>query len=365
MPTDKNFKHLVRSRAQATGESYTAARSQLLRRRVGTARPPVVCAVTGAGGRVAYSLVFRLAAGEVFGPDQPVHLRLQDLDDVLPALEGLAMELEDCAYPLLAGVEVSSDYAAAFEGASWALLLGAPRRSAGMERRDLLGLTAASFAEQGRALDGSAADVRVIVTGNPANTNCLVARTVSDVADDRFYALLRLDHNRARSQLAGWADVPVDEVTRMSVWGNHSATMVPDAWHAEIGGRPAPDVVDEEWIANTFIPAVQNRGSELIQLAGASSAASAAEAVRDEVADLIRGTAAGDWTTLAVASRGEYGVPAGLQFGFPCRVRARAAEVIEDLVIQPAQAELLALTVAELEEEQTHALGIAKAAGRA
>ena len=359
MPKDKNFKHLVRSRAERTGEAYTAARAQVLQRRVGHTTPPVTCAITGAGGRVAYNLVFRLASGEVLGPDQPVRLHLQDLEAVLPSLEGLVMELDDCAFPLLAGVEVTSDYGAAFEGANWALLLGAPRRTEGMERGDLLGLTAPSFAVQGMALESAAPDLRVVVTGNPANTNCLVARTFSDVPEDRWFALLRLDHNRAHSQLAAAADVPIEEVSRVSVWGNHSATMVPDAWHATISGVPALEVVREEWMSTDFIPAVQNRGTALIQVAGASSAASAAAAVRDEVVQLMAGTVKDDWTTLAVASQGEYDVPVGLQFGFPCRVRAGLAEVVDGLDIPALQADLIRRTIAELEDERERALSMA------
>lgn len=359
MPTDKNFKRLIRNRAATTGESYTAARAQLLRRKVGGSKPPLVCAVIGAGGRVAYNLVFRLAAGEVFGPNQPVVLHLQDLDEVLPTLEGTAMELEDCAFPLLAGVEISSDYAASFDGASWAMLLGAPRRTAGMQRRDLLGLTAASFAEQGRALASAASDVRVLVTGNPANTNCLVARMASDLPAERWFALMRLDHNRARSQLAAGADVPVNEVRRVTVWGNHSATMVPDSWHAQIAGRPALESVSEEWMTSEFIPVVQNRGAQLIDVAGASSAASAAAAIRDEIAEISFGTPKGDWTTLGVVSAGDYGIPEGLQFGLPCRARFGRIEVIEDLDIGPAQARLLAATADELVNERDEALSLA------
>lgn len=223
MTKDKDFKRLVRERAKKTGESYTTARAQLVTRQPSASVAPVVCAVTGAAGRVAYNLLFRLVSGEVFGPDVPVVLRLIDVEDALPQLAGTVIELEDCSAPLLAGIDATSDYVAGFEGASWVLMLGAPRRTAGMERRDLLAATAASFSIQGRAIQHAAAsDVRVLVVGNPANTNCLIARLAApDVPEDRWMAMLRLDHNRTRAQLAQHAHVPLDAVARVSVWGNH------------------------------------------------------------------------------------------------------------------------------------------------
>jgi malate dehydrogenase len=364
MPKDKDFKRLVRERSARTGESYSTARAQLLRRTAApaTARvAPVVCAVTGAAGRVAYNLLFRLSSGEVFGPDVPVALRLVDVDEALPALEGVVIELEDCSYPLLASVDATSDYTAGFADASWLLLLGAPRRTVDMERRDLLAATAASFAVQGQAVAAAAADdVRVLVVGNPANTNCLIARrAAAEVPGDRWFAMLRLDHNRARSQLAQHAGAPLEAVSNISVWGNHSPTMVADAWHARIDGRPACEVVDEDWIASAFVPGVQQRGAHLIEVAGASSAASAATALADSIHDIANGTRGGDWTTAAVVSHGEYGIPEGLQFGFPVSFRNGSAHVVEDLDIGSTQQALLDRTVAELVDERDLALHLA------
>lgn len=356
MPKDKDFKRLVRSRATHTGESYSAARAQLLHRRPSRGRPttPLVCAVTGAAGRVAYNLLFRLASGEVFGPDVPVVLRLVDVDDALASLEGVVLELEDCSYPLLAGIDATSSYQAGFAGASWLLLLGAPRRTSGMERGDLLAATAASFATQGRAMQaGAADDVRVLVVGNPANTNCLVARlSAADVPAERWFALLRLDHNRACSQLASHAGVALESVTDVAVWGNHSPTMVPDAWHARIDGRPAVEVVDEDWMVSTFVPTVQRRGAQLIEVAGASSAGSAAAALTDAVHDIVAGTPPGTWTTAGVVSRGEYGVPPGLQFGFPVAFHGGEPQLVEGLDLPTAQQRLLDRTIAELVDER-------------
>jgi malate dehydrogenase len=358
MPKNKDFKRLVRERAARTGTSYSTARAQVLARNVDAPSRPLTVAVTGAGGRVAYNLLFRIAAGEVFGTSTPIDLRLVDVDDALLGLEGVVFELEDCASPVLRSIDVTSDYPAGFEQASWILALGAPRRLEGMERRDLLAATARSFAEQGRAVAATAAaDVQVLVVGNPANTNCLVARrSAPDVPAERWHAMLRLDHNRARSQLAARAEVAVDRVRNVSIWGNHSPTMVPDAWHAIIDGRPAVDVVDVGWIEDVFIPLIQRRGAELIEISGASSAASAAAAVADAVRTVASGTAAGEWTTDGVVSHGEYGVPEGLQCGFPVVVRNGVATVVEGLALGAAQRRLLDLSVAELLEEQEVAL---------
>jgi malate dehydrogenase len=318
-----------------------------------------VCAITGAAGRVAYNLLFRLASGEIFGPKTPVALRLVDVDEALPALAGTVMELEDCSFPLLAEIDATSDYETGFSDASWVLMLGAPRRTAGMERGDLLALTAESFTHQGKAVQDAAADVRVVVVGNPANTNCLVARmSAPDVPDDRWTAMLRLDHNRARALLADHVDVPLESVRRISVWGNHSPTMVPDAWHATVAGRAASDLVDEEWLASDYVPAVQNRGAELIEVSGASSAASAASALADHIHDLTEGTRPADWTTLGVISRGEYGVPPGLVFGFPVTVEDGSMAVAADLEVGPLQRRLLERTIGELADERTAATRI-------
>jgi malate dehydrogenase len=322
------------------------------------ATPPVVVAVTGAAGRVAYNLLFRLVSGEVFGPDVPVVLRLVDVDEALPQLSGTVIELEDFSAPLLAGIDATSDYEAGFADASWVLMLGAPPRTAGMERRDLLAATAASFSTQGRAIQQAAADdVRVLVVGNPANTNCLVARLAApDVPEDRWIAMLRLDHNRTRAQVAQHAGVPLEAVRRVSVWGNHSPTMVPDVWHATIDNQPATDVLDEAWITSTLIPLVQERGAHLIEVSGASSAASAASALGDSIRDLINGTPQNDWTTAGIVSRGEYGIPDGLQFGFPVTIDGGRSSVVEDLDIGPHQRVLLDRTVSELATERDLAI---------
>lgn len=360
MPKNKDLKRLIRDRAARTHTSYSTARARLLQRQSGRTTAPVVCAVSGAAGRVAYNLLFRLASGEVFGPDVPVSLRLVDVDDALPALAGTVLELEDCTSPLLTSVDATSDYAAGFDGASWILLLGAPRRTAGMERTDLLAATAASFADQGRAVQQAAAsDVRVLVVGNPANTNCLVARqAASDIGPDRWLALLQLDHNRARAQLANEARVPLEAVTHVSVWGNHSPTMVPDAWHAQIAGQPAPEVVAEEWIVSEFVPTVQRRGAQLIEVSGASSAASAASAIADHIHDLLAGTPEGRWTTAGVVSQGEYGVPEGLQFAFPATITDGTLRVVGGLDVGPVQRRLLGRTVDELVAERDQALAL-------
>jgi malate dehydrogenase len=359
MPKHKDFKRIVRERATRTGESYSTARANVLQRSVANDLDPVTVAVTGAAGRVAYNLVFRIAAGEVFGGDRPVRLRLVDVEDALASLEGVVFELEDCAFPLLSQLDVTSDHEAGFDGASWVLALGAPRRAAGMERRDLIAATAASFSAQGGAIERSAAaDVQILVVGNPANTNCLVARTSApDVPADRWHAMLRLDHNRARSLVAIEAGAPISEVHDVTVWGNHSPTMVPDLWHATIGGRPALEVVDRTWMETTFIPTVQHRGAELIEVSGSSSVASAAAAVTDAVRTLVDGTGGnGRWTTDGTVSHGEYGIPDGLQFGFPVRVRDGKVSVVEGLDLDATQRRLLDATAGELVAERDEAL---------
>jgi malate dehydrogenase len=358
MPKNKDFKRLVRERASRTGESYSTARANVLQRSTPPALEPITVAVTGAGGRVAYNLVFRIAAGEVFGNRRSVRLRLLDVEEALPSLEGVVFELEDCAFPLLHEVDVTSDHEAGFDGASWVLALGAPRRAAGMERRDLIAATATSFEAQGQAIErAAAADVQVLVVGNPANTNCLVARTSApDVPADRWHAMLRLDHNRARSLAALEAGVPITDVRNVAVWGNHSPTMVPDVWHATIGQRPALEVLDKPWIESTFIPTVQHRGAELIEVSGSSSVASAAAAVSDTVRTLVDGTGTGEWTTDGTVSNGEYGIPAGLQFGFPVRVAGRTISVVEGLDLDATQRRLLDETAMELVAERDEAL---------
>ena len=281
---------------------------------------PVHVTVTGAAGQIGYALLFRIASGQLLGPDQPVVLRLLEIEPAMKSLEGVVMELDDCAFPLLAGVVPTSDLKTAFDGTSWALLVGSVPRKAGMERGDLLNVNGGIFKPQGQAINDNAADdVRILVVGNPCNTNCLIARSnAPDVPADRWFAMTGLDHNRAKTQLAKKAGVPVADVANVAIWGNHSATQYPDFANATIGGKPAPDVIgDEAWLQGEFITTVQKRGAAIIEARGASSAASAANAAIDSVVGVRTATADGDCVSVAVASNGEYGVPEGLQFGYP------------------------------------------------
>ena len=312
-------------------------------------------AVTGGAGQIGYSLLFRIAAGDLLGPDQPVALRLLEIEPALPALAGVAMELADCAFPLLAGVETTSDAATAFDGVSWALLVGSVPRKAGMERRDLLTVNGGIFGPQGRALAAAAGDdVRVLVVGNPCNTNCLIARTnAPEIPAERWFAMTRLDQNRARALLAARAGVPVAEVANVAIWGNHSNTQFPDVARATIGGRPAPDVIDDEdWLRGEFVTTVQQRGSAVIAARGSSSAASAANAVIDSVRSIRTPTAPGDNVALAVASRGEYGVPEGLQFGFPVVSDGSGWTVAEGFTHDGYAADRIRVTTEELVAER-------------
>jgi malate dehydrogenase len=322
----------------------------------GTRRPPVHVTVTGAAGQVGYALVFRIASGQLLGPDTPIVLRLLDIEPALPALNGVAMELDDCAFPLLSDIVVTADAEVAFDGTSWALLVGAMPRKEGMERGDLLAANGGIFGPQGRAIAGrAAADVRILVVGNPCNTNCLIARAnAPDVPAERWFAMTRLDENRARAQLAKRAGVPVAQVTNMAIWGNHSATQYPDAVNARIGGRPAPEVIgDEAWLRGEFIATVQKRGAAIIAARKLSSAGSAAAAVVDSVNAIAAGTAPGDWTSLAVVSRGEYDVPEGLQFGFPVASDGAGWHVVEGIQHDARARELLRATTDELLGEQS------------
>ena len=316
---------------------------------------PVHVTVTGAAGQIGYSLVFRIASGQLLGPGQPVVLRLLEIEPALSALGGVVMELEDCAFPLLAGVEATADLKTAFDGTSWALLVGSVPRKAGMERNDLLNVNGSIFGPQGEAIAAHAAtDVRVLVVGNPCNTNCLIARShAPDVPDDRFFAMTRLDQNRARSLLARRTGVPVTEVTNLAIWGNHSATQFPDFENARVGGRRAPEVVDDDaWLRGEFLTQVQQRGAAIIDARGASSAASAANAVIDSVRGLLEPTAADDVTSLAVVSHGEYGVPEGLVFGYPVRSDGGGWQVVEDLAHSAFAEERIGVTTDELESER-------------
>ena len=275
--------------------------------------------VTGAAGQIGYALLFRIASGQLLGPDTPVRLRLLEIPQAVKAAEGTAMELDDCAFPLLAGIDITDDATAAFDGVNVALLVGARPRTKGMERGDLLEANGGIFAPQGRAINaGAADDVRVLVVGNPANTNALIARSAApDVPADRFTAMMRLDHNRAIAQLAKKLGVPVTEISKMTIWGNHSATQYPDLFHAEVGGKVAAEQVEEGWLRDEFIPTVAKRGAAIIEARGASSAASAANAAIDHVRDWVSGTPEGDWTSAAVVSDGSYGVEEGLISSFP------------------------------------------------
>jgi malate dehydrogenase len=283
-------------------------------------KAPIRVAVTGAAGQIAYSLLFRIAAGDLFGPDVPVELRLIEIEPAMSALEGVAMELDDCAFPNLVSMELTSDLAVGFDGVSWALLIGSVPRKQGMERRDLLGVNGGIFKPQGRAIaEHAASDVRVLVVGNPCNTNCLIAReNAKEVPAERWFSMMRLDQNRAMTQLARRAGQPVTSVRHMAVWGNHSSTQFPDYFHAEIDGVPAPEAInDPEWLRGPFVSTVQQRGAAIIKARGASSAASAANAVIDSVRSVAFPTPEGEWASIGVVSHGEYGIPEGLQFGFP------------------------------------------------
>lgn len=313
---------------------------------------PLRIAVTGAAGQIGYSLVYRLAAGDAFG-DRPVELRLLDLPQALPGLHGVAMELVDCASPLLAGVEIGDDPRRIFDGVDVALLVGASPRQPGMERSDLLAANGAIFAEQGRALAASAsADLRVVVTGNPANTNAWIAlRHADGVPAERFTALTRLDHNRARSALASRVRRPVGDVTRMTVWGNHSTTLYADVDHALVCGRPAREWVDDTWVTFDFLPRVARRGAAVIAARGLSSAASAAHATIEHVRDWFAGTPAGDWTSMAVPSDGSYGIPEGLVCSLPVTTAEGQWRVVANLVLSAFARAKIDQSVAELRTE--------------
>jgi malate dehydrogenase len=316
---------------------------------------PIHVTVTGAAGQIGYSLLFRIGSGDMLGADQPVVLRLLEIEPAMKALQGVVMELDDCAFPLLADVVATSDLEEAFDGTSWALLVGSVPRKQGMERGDLLAVNGGIFGPQGRAIAArAAADVRILVVGNPCNTNCLIARSnAPDVPEDRWFAMTRLDENRAKSQLAKKAAAPVAEVTNMAIWGNHSATQFPDFAHARIRGKLVPEVVsDRDWLRGEFISTVQKRGAAVIEARGLSSAASAANAAVDSVRGVHFGTRPGDWTSLAVVSRGEYGVPEGLQFGFPVTSDGRNWNVVEGLQHDDFAQEKIRLTTEELLQER-------------
>jgi malate dehydrogenase len=317
-------------------------------------KQPVRVAVTGAAGQIGYSLLFRIANGDLLGPDQPVILQLLEITPALPALGGVVMELTDCALPLVAGVVTTDDANAAFDGVNYALLVGSRPRTKGMERKELLEVNGAIFTAQGKALAaGAADDVRILVVGNPANTNCLIAmNNAGSIPPERFTAMTRLDHNRAKGQLAAKTGVPVASVTRMTIWGNHSATQYPDVFHAQVDGAPAADHVEQAWIEKDFIPTVQQRGAAIIEARGSSSAASAASAALDHVRDWALGSPADDWVSMAVRSDGSYGVPEGLISGFPCTTSKGVWSIVPDLDIDPFSRARIDASVAELGEER-------------
>jgi malate dehydrogenase len=322
-----------------------------------SATVPVKVTVTGAAGQIGYALLFRIASGQLLGADVPVKLSLLEIPAAVKAAEGTAMELDDCAFPLLSGIEITDDPNVAFAGANVGLLVGAMPRKAGMERGDLLGANGGIFGPQGKAINDHAADdIRVLVVGNPANTNALIAQqNAPDVPADRFTAMTRLDHNRALSQLAAKLQVPVTEIKNMTIWGNHSATQYPDLFHAEVGGKVAAEQVDGEWLRETFIPTVAKRGAAIIEARGASSAASAANAAIDHVHDWVNGT---DWTSAAVVSDGSYGVAEGLISSFPVRAVNGQFEIIQGLEIDAFSRDRIDASVRELAEERDAVKGL-------
>ncbi len=315
---------------------------------------PVKIAVTGAAGQIGYSLLFRIASGALLGPGTPVELRLLEISAALPALAGVVLELDDCAFPLLHKVEIGDDPNTVFDGVNLALLVGARPRTKGMERGDLLAANGAIFTGQGKALNDVAADdIRVLVTGNPANTNALIAQqNAPDIPAERFTALTRLDHNRALAQLAAKTGTSVTDIAKITIWGNHSATQYPDISHATVQGRPATELVDQAWLEQDFIPTVQQRGAQIIAARGLSSAASAANATIDHARDWLRGNENGDWVSMAVPSNGSYGVPEGLISSFPCTVRDGQYTIVPDLEINEFSRARIDASAAELAEER-------------
>jgi malate dehydrogenase len=328
------------------------------------AKPPVHVTVTGAAGQIGYALLFRIASGQLLGPDQPVVLRLLEIEPGMKALEGVVMEIDDCAFPLVSDIVTTTDLDTAFDGTSWALLVGSIPRKAGMERGDLLTINGGIFGPQGRAIAANAAsDVRVLVVGNPCNTNCLIARSnAPEVPTDRWFAMTRLDENRAKSQLAHKAGVPVASVSNLAIWGNHSATQFPDYANALIDGKPAPEVIDDTaWLQGEFITTVQKRGAAIIDARGLSSAASAANAAIDSVVSIRTATPGDDVTSLAVVSHGEYGVPEGLQFGFPVRTNGDGLggwTVVEGLAHDEFASDRIRITTEELEAERNDVMDL-------
>jgi malate dehydrogenase len=317
---------------------------------------PIKIAVTGAAGQIGYALLFRIASGEMFGPEQPVVLHLIEIPPALEALKGVVMELDDCAFSLLKGMVPTADINEGFRGVNWALLVGSVPRKAGMERKELLGINGKIFIGQGQAIEkNAAADVRVLVVGNPCNTNCLIAmNNAKSIPRERWFAMTRLDENRAKAQLAQKAGVAVTEVTNMTIWGNHSATQYPDFYNAKIGGKAADKVIaDEGWLKGTFIPAVQQRGAAIIKARGLSSVASAATAIIGTVRSLTTDTAGDDWHSVAVCSDGSYGVEQGLISSFPIRSRGGKLGIVKNVLINEFSRTKIDASAAELKEERS------------
>jgi malate dehydrogenase len=325
-------------------------------------KQPIKVAVTGAAGQIGYSLLFRIASGALFGPDQPVELSLIEIEPGMKALAGVVMELNDCAFPLLKKITPTANLDEGFNGVNWALLVGSVPRKAGMERADLLGINGKIFIGQGQAIQKNASsDVRVLVVGNPCNTNCLIAmNNAKDIPSDRWFAMTRLDENRAKAQLAQKACADVTAVTNLAIWGNHSTTMYPDFYNAQIGGKPVTEVItDEAWLKETFIPIVQKRGAAIIEARGLSSAASAANAACNTVFSLSQGTPAGDWTSVAVCSDGSYGVEKGLITSFPIRSTGNSKwEIVQDLPLNEFSKSRIETTLNELKEEKSLVAGL-------
>lgn len=326
-------------------------------------KKPVHVTVTGAAGQIGYALLFRIASGQLLGPDQPVVLRLLEVEPAMKPLNGVIMELDDCAFPMLADIVATSDAKKAFEGTSWALLVGAMPRKQGMERKDLLSSNGKIFKPQGEAIAaGAAKDVRILVVGNPCNTNCLIARSnAKEIPAERWFAMTRLDQNRAKTQLAKKAGVPVEQVKNVAIWGNHSSTQFPDAKNATIGGKPGYEAIkDHAWLQGDFITTVQKRGAAVIEARGLSSAASAANAIVDSVVSIRTATAPGDNAALAVVSKGEYGVPEGLQFGFPIKTDGTNWSVMQGFAIDDFAKSKIKITTDELLAERADVADLIK-----
>lgn len=318
-------------------------------------KAPITVAVTGAAGQIGYSLLFRIASGALFGPDQPVNLRLIEIEPAMGALGGVCMELDDCAFPLLQSITPTCDLDEGFKNTNWAILVGSVPRKAGMERKDLLNINGKIFTGQGKAIEKNAAsDVRVLVVGNPCNTNCLIAmNNAQGIPAERWFAMTRLDENRAKSQLAAKSGAHHSSITQMTIWGNHSATQYPDFYNAKIGGIPATEVIsDHEWLQGEFISTVQQRGAAIIKARGLSSAASAANAACDTVHSLTRPTPEGDWTSVAVCSDGSYGIEKGLMFSFPIRTDGSQWEIVQGVPVNEFSQAKIKATEDELREER-------------